>query len=298
MTAEQAVTVPEWTVQKDGPVATVVFGTVEKPPQHTLDHHMSLAVALEAVRFDDSVRVVVITGREGGIFELGPRRGESNPYPAQALNPAGRPGGSGAIRGPWSFSQGLERAFTTLALMEKPVIGRLNGDAYAIAVHALWGSDVIVAIEDVLICDTHLAMHPTLPFGKTPGDGAFAFLSLFLTPTKLKELLLLGSTWTAKDLADLGVINYAVPSTALDGKVSEMIDAFLARPPLPLIRTKRAINKRLLEQLNLTMDYARLSQQCDLWELAATGFRQEMTLRAEEPPWTLSPTSTEQGLGE
>jgi enoyl-CoA hydratase/carnithine racemase len=114
----------------------------------------------------------------------------------------------------------------------------------------------------------------------------------------LKELLLLGSTWTAKDLAELGVINYAVPSAALDGKVSEMIDAFLARPPLPLIRTKRAINKRLLEQMNLTMDYARLSQQCDLWELAASGFHQDLTLRAEEPPWTLRLTTTEQELGD
>ena len=298
MTTDQTTTVPEWVVQRQGPVATVAFGTVQKARRETLDHHMSLARALEEVRFDDSVRVVVVTGREGGIFELGPRRGESNPYPPHALDPATRPGGSGSLRGPWSLSQGLERAFTTLALLEKPVVGRLNGDAYALSLHALWGCDIVVAVEDALVCDSHLSMHPTLPYGKTPGDGAFAFLPLFLTPTKLKELLLLGPTWTARELADLGVINYAVPMADLDAKVDEIVQAFLARPPLPLIRTKRAINKRLLEQLNLTMDYARLSQQCDLWELAATGFRQEMTLRAEEPPWTLSPTSTEQGLGE
>jgi hypothetical protein len=30
------------------------------------------------------------------------------------------------------------------------------------------------------------------------GDGAFAFLPLFMTPTKLKEFLLLGPSWTAR----------------------------------------------------------------------------------------------------
>jgi enoyl-CoA hydratase len=289
MTAERTATLQEWVVQRQGPVATVVFGTVQKSRRETLDHHMSLAQALEVVRFDDSVRVVVVTGRDGGIFELGPRRGESNPYPRQALDPAARPGGSGSLRGPWGLSQGLERAFTTLALLEKPVVGRLNGDAYAISLHALWGCDIVVAVENVLVCDSHLSMHPTLAYGKTPGDGAFAFLPLFLTPTKLKELLLLGPTWTAKELADLGVINYAVPEAELDAKVDEMVQAFLARPPLPLIRTKRAINKRLLEQMSLTMDYARMSQQTDLWELATSGFGQEMTLRSGQPAWTLTP---------
>lgn len=290
---EETATLQEWVVQKDGPVATVVFGTVEKPRRESLDHHMSLAQAIEAVRFDDAIRVVVITGRDGGIFELGTRRGESTPYPAQALNPAGRPGGSGSLRGPWSLSQGLERTFSTLAMMEKPVIGRLNGDAYAISLHALWGCDIIIAVEDTLVCDSHLSMHPTLPYGKTPGDGAFAFLPLFLTPTKLKEFLLLGPTWTAKELADAGIINYAVPADELDDKVDEMVQAFLARPPLPLIRTKRAINKRLLRQMDLTLDYARLSQQTDLWELAATEFRQDTTLRPDQPPWTLPSTGAE-----
>ena len=296
MSTEETVTLQEWVVRREGPVATVVFGRVQKARRDTVDHHMSLAQALEAVRFDDSVLVVVITGRDGGIFELGPSRGESNPNPPQILDPNSRPGGSGSLRGPWNLSQGLERAFTTLALMEKPVIGRLNGDAYALALHALWGCDIIVAVEDALVCDTHLSMHPTLPYGRTPGDGAFAFLPLFLTPTKLKELLLLGPTWTAKYLADLGVINYAVPMAELDAKVDEAVQAFLARPPLPLIRTKRAINKRLLEQMGLTMDYARLSQQTDLWELAGTRFRQDRTLRPDEPAWPLMPSVEERSI--
>jgi enoyl-CoA hydratase/carnithine racemase len=275
----------EWVVLTDGPVATIKFQTVEKPLDQFIEHHVSLALALEKVRFDYSVRVVVITGRDDGLFELGPARHETEPWPTYVLDPRTRPGGAGSLRGPWNLSQGVERTFAALALMEKPVIGRLNGDAYGFALHALWGCDIIVAREDVIACDNHLAMHPTLPYGMSAGDGALAFLPLFMTPTKLKEFLLLGPSWTAKQLADLGLINYAVPADLLDAKVDEFVQAFLERPPLPMIRTKRAINKRLIEQMNLTLDYAWLAELTDHWELSATDAGQQMTLRSEEPPW-------------
>ena len=54
----------EWVVTQNGPVATIKFGTVSKPLDEFIEHHVSLALALEKVRFDDSVRVVIITGRD------------------------------------------------------------------------------------------------------------------------------------------------------------------------------------------------------------------------------------------
>jgi enoyl-CoA hydratase/carnithine racemase len=53
------------------------------------------------------------------------------------MNPATRPGGPSALKGPWSLSQEVERTFAALAIMEKPVIARLNGNAYGFAMHAL-----------------------------------------------------------------------------------------------------------------------------------------------------------------
>jgi enoyl-CoA hydratase/carnithine racemase len=268
----------EWVVTKDGPVATIKFDTVSKPLEEFVEHHMSLGLALEKVRFDDSVRVVVITGRDDGLFELGPQRGETEPYPPEVMNPATRPGGPSALKGPWSLSQGIERTFAALALMEKPVIGRLNGDAYG------------------FVSDQHLSLHPVLPWGMSAGDGAFAFLPLFMTPTKLKEFLLLGPSWTAKQMADLGLINYALPADELDAKVDELVQAFLARPPIPLIRTKRAANKRLIEQMNLTLDYSWLSESMDHWEMAAQGFEPQLTLRHEDPSWTVDDPSEQPGV--
>ena len=71
------------------------------------------------------------------------------------------------------------------------MIGRLNGDAYGFALHAMWGCDIIIAREDVIVSDQHLALHPVLPWGQSAGDGVTRS-ALFMTPTKLKEFLLLG----------------------------------------------------------------------------------------------------------
>jgi enoyl-CoA hydratase len=288
----------EWVVKRDGPVATLKFEVVEKPLKEFIEHHIGLGLVLEEVRFDDSVRVVVISGRDdgSGMFELGPTPGEVDPYPKEVMNPATRPGGPSALKGPWSLSQGIERTFQTLALMEKPVIARVNGNAYGFAMHALWGCDIVIAREDVILGDNHLALHPTMPWGMSAGDGAFAFLPLFMTPTKLKEFLLLGPNWTAREMADMGLINYAVPADQLDAKVNEFVRKFLQRPPGPLIRTKRAANKRLIEQMNLALDYSWLSETLDHWEMAATDFNQQMDLRPADPNWTVAGDGMKPGL--
>lgn len=286
----------EWVVHRDGQVATVKFGPVEKPLDQFVEHHVSLAIALEQVRFDDSVRVVVITGRDDGLFELGPMRGETEPYPEDVMDPATRSGGPGSLRGPWSYSQGVERTFAALAHMEKPVIGRLNGDAYGFAMHVLWGCDIIVAQEDVILSDQHLSLHPVLPWGMSAGDGAFAFLPLFMPPTRLKEFLLLGPSWSARQLCDMGLINYAVPAEQLDPKVDEFVQRFLERPVGPLIRTKRAANKRLIEQMNLTLDYSWMAETVDHWEMAANRFDPQLTLRPDDPTWTVEDPDAGHGL--
>ena len=97
-------------------------------------------------------------------------------------------------------------------------------------------------------------------------------------------------------MADLGLINYAVPADELDAKVDEFVKAFLARPPVPLIRTKRAVKSGPIEQMNLTLDYSWLAESMDHWEMAAQGFEPQLTLRSDEPSWTVADPSAKPGL--
>jgi enoyl-CoA hydratase/carnithine racemase len=160
----------------------------------------------------------------------------------------------------------------------------------------MWGCDIVIAREDALCCDNHLTMHETFPVAMAAGDGALAFLPLFIPPTKLKEFLLLGPSWTARQLADLGAINYAVPMDQLDAKVDEFVQAFMSRPPVPVMRTKRAINKRLLQNMNLAQDYVWTAELLDHWEGSAQDFKAQLTLRHDEPAWHV-PRSADDGAG-
>jgi enoyl-CoA hydratase len=273
----------EWVIHREGQVATLRFEEVDKPIHEHIEFHVGTALALEELRWDDSIRVIVIAGRDdgSGVWNVGPRtRGEDLGQFNRPYNNLQHHSGPIGLRGPWSLSQGVERTFQALALIEKPVIAKWTGDAFGFGGNILFGCDIIVANEDVIYADGHLSV-----VGVSAGDGALAFLPLYLTPTKLKELLLLGDFWTARKLADLNVVNYALPASEVDAKVDYFVEQFLARPPRPLLRTKRAINKRLLEQWNLTMDYSTQAELCDMWETAAVGHKPDMTFRPNDATW-------------
>src|SRR5438045_1562503 len=84
------------------------------------------------------------------------------------------------------------------------------------------------------------------PFGMTPGDGAGALVPLFMPPTKAKEYLFLSPGYTAKELAAMNIVNYALPLDKLDEKTNELIERLLKRPARTLARTKRGVHKMLI----------------------------------------------------
>jgi enoyl-CoA hydratase len=235
----------------------------------------AVGVALDQLRWDKSVRVVVITGEKDGEFWLAPHpKHYDNPAQKDRVNPMR------ARAGQMAEGRRTPNAIETLAVIEKPVIARLNGDAFGFGQSVLWGCDMIVAREDALVADIHTGMGKVLdhkgelrgiPWAVTPGDGAMAFFPLFLPPTKAKEYLFLSKTYTAKELEELHVFNYAVPLARLDEVTNELIDKLLAIPSSVLARTKRAANKLLVTQWNLVQDLAQAYEVLDLMDHSRAG---------------------------
>jgi enoyl-CoA hydratase len=288
-------------VERDGLIGTIKLRPLIEAARDGagdpdyLEHHISVALAVEDLRRDDTVRVIVITGEQDGEFHAAPPMDLLASQPRTPSNHRqGIHYGVGAVRGPWSLSLGIERLFEALSLCEKPVIAKVNGDAIAFGQSILWGCDIIVAREDAVIADSHLGMGETTDhrgdrrgpsFGMAPGDGALSFLPLFMTPAKMKEFLFLGKPYTARELADANIINYAVPLTELDGKVDELAAALLRRPARTLARVKRVANKNLVQQWNLTGDLSKAYEWLDLWELTESDSNQDFTFRPDDPAW-------------
>ena len=246
------------TVQREGSVATILIKPFEKTQAQGaqypdfVDVHTAIARALESLRWDDSIRIVVITGAEDGEFYWAPGPGYYTPEKLAYMNPNNRPAGR------WSVEQGAARITETLALMDKPVIARVNGHASSNGQSIIFGCDLIVAWEDAIITDNHLGLAEVTdhqgvahgyPFAMAPGDGAGALVPLYMPPTKAKEYLFLGASFTARDLAAMNIVNYAVPLDQVDAVTQDLVEKLLRRPARTLARTKRGVNKLLVQQM-------------------------------------------------
>jgi len=212
--------------------------------------HSDIGNALLELRGDNSVRVIILTGT-GDSFLLPP-----------PLSPTWEWQGDPGVG--WDLTLGLTRTLEAFIETEKPIIAKVNGNAISFGSSIAFASDFIVAREDAIFGDHHLAMGEILDyrkdFGTVPGDGGAVFVPLYMSPTLAKEYLLLAKTMTGAELARMGIINYAVPADKLDETVNQLAQRLLKRSPYALAWGKRIINRRVSQNMNLTHDSAWLSE--------------------------------------
>jgi enoyl-CoA hydratase len=204
--------------------------------------------ALSQLRDDNGVRVIVITGKED-VFTI----------PPSSYGHHGNPGGD------WDIMTGVTRAVEAICTIDKPVIAKVNGHAVGFGANLVLGCDFIVAAEDAIIADHHMSCGELVIDGKVvgsadhcmvTGDGGAVFAPLKMSRALAMEYLLLARPFTARELADKGIINYAVPRDQLDAKTKDIAERLLKRNAYALAYNKRVLNKQALAQFNLVHDAA------------------------------------------
>jgi enoyl-CoA hydratase len=201
--------------------------------------HKDIGEAVHWLGLDDQTRVVVITGTDR-IF-VAPH---SKSATLKDLSPAED----------WALMDGLRRTLEAILTIDKPVIASVNGDAVGYGSSLMFACDFIIACDDALIADHHLGMGE-LPYGKpdfgfVPGDGGSVFVPLYMPPPMAKEYLMLARTWSPRELAAAGVINYAVARTELEAAVAAMCEKLIRRPRYALAWSKRVLNQTFRERFN------------------------------------------------
>jgi enoyl-CoA hydratase/carnithine racemase len=77
-----------------------------------------------------------------------------------------------------------------------------------------------------------------------------------MSPARAKEYLFLAKEYSAREMADLGWINRAIPMAELETVTREFTDRLLQRAPDVIAYTKRVANRHVVQQLNSTLDAA------------------------------------------
>jgi enoyl-CoA hydratase len=238
------------TLEKDGPVATVTIVPPHALSGGTADLHWELGEIFGALRDDNGIRVIVLTGWPGEFYAPGSPEFYDDPALRQYVSDPPRA---------WKTFTGIVRTHQGMAEIEKPIVGKICGDAIGFGSSLAFACDLIVAVEEARFIDIHLGMGdvPFGPrFGIVTGDGGSSLVPLFMTPAKAKEYLMLAKPYTAKELADAGIINAAVPGERLDAVVDDIVQRLLRRSAYALAWTKRTANRHVVAQLNLTLDAA------------------------------------------
>lgn len=172
-----------------------------------------LAEGLANALLDDDVRVITITN-EGNTFCAG-------------ADLKGAKAGEGA-------PVGLPEILTTIVTAPKPVVGRIAGHCMGGGVGLAAACDVSIAAEDIRLGFTEVRI------GVAPAMISVVCLPK-LSRADASELFLTGRKITAAHAASIGLINRAVPSAALDGAISELLDELVAGGPNALAASKSLI---------------------------------------------------------
>ncbi len=216
-------------------ILTLTLDNPEKLNANTPQMHRALSRIWDDIDADDDVRVVIFTGAGDRAFSAG---GDPRHLQQMRDDPALW----------WATLREAKRIIFNMLECDKPVIARLNGHAVGFGCTLALASDIIVAVETAKIGDPHVST------GLVCGDGGALLWQQQIGSARAKEFLFTGELMTAKQAAEIGLINYAVPRDELDAKVADLAGRIAQGASRSIQLTKNTMNIPLRQLAHGMMD--------------------------------------------
>jgi len=203
-------------------VGTITLNRPEALNAFSKDVVEEILFALEDIRKDENVRVVVLTGAGEKAFSAGAdikAMAGMNALKARELSLMG------------------EKLCVTLENLEKPVIAALNGYALGGGLEVAMSCDLRIASETSRVGQTEVNI------GLIPGWGGTQRLTRLVGLTKAKELVFTGKMIDAKTAEQLGIVNMIAPPDKFRETVRQFALELASKAPVAVRVAKALINK-------------------------------------------------------
>jgi enoyl-CoA hydratase/carnithine racemase len=191
---------------------------------------------LRQAREDDSVRVLVLTGKGDTFCSGGDIRDMAD----------------GKLKS-WHMKnflwEGVHRIVLAMEDLDKPVIAAINGAAMGAGLDMALMCDLRICSDQARLAESYIMM------GLVPGDGGAYFLPRIIGLPKAMELLLTGDAVTAEEAHRLGLVNRVVSHHTLMEETLRFAKRIASKPPLAVRMMKRAVYQSLTGSLRSHLDY-------------------------------------------
>jgi enoyl-CoA hydratase/carnithine racemase len=192
-----------------------------------------LLSTFRAIADDPADRAVVITGA-GGAFCSG-------------ADLSG--GGTGsAERHQLASMRHVGDVCMALHRLPQPVIAKVGGVAVGAGANLAFGCDLIVASDEARFSEIFARRGLSIDFG-----GSWV-LPRLVGMHRAKELALFADIISAKEAADMGLVNRVVPAADLDRFVDDWARRLAAGPPIALAQTKRLLSNAFAVTLEQALE--------------------------------------------
>jgi enoyl-CoA hydratase len=210
------------TYDKSEGIATITLNRPEALNAFSKEVIEEIMHALEELKNDENVRVVVLTGAGEKAFSAG--------ADIKAMV------GMTALKARELSLMG-ERLCLALENLEKPVIAALNGYALGGGLEVAMSCDLRIASENARVGQTEINI------GLIPGWGGTQRLTRLIGRTKAKELVFTGRMIDAKTAEQLGIVNMVLPADKFRETVRQFALELASKAPVAIRVAKALINK-------------------------------------------------------
>lgn len=207
------------TVEKEGKVGVITINRPDKLNALSSTVHRESIAALDDLRKDDGVRVVVITGSGEKAFIAGADISEFE--------------GKTPVTQRDTFHE--KTLFNNIDTFPKPVIAMVNG-------FCLGGGNELALACDLRVCsETAKFSQPEINLGIIPGGGGTQRLTRLVGEGRSMEMCLTGDMIDAETAYRFGLVNHVYPAAELRGKTMELAGKIAEKAPIALQLAKEAV---------------------------------------------------------
>lgn len=236
-------------LEKDGPVARLVFNRPEKSNAMTFDDATRLVDLLHEAEDDDDVKVIILKGR-GKSFCAG--HDFDDVVRSYRLNEKDENGKYVRMsqRGRLQIDRKLAEEYMAFQYAMKPIIAQVQGACVGMGIY-------LAELVDLVVCaDTARFSHAEQRLGFAGNTWHINTLLLQYGPKKTREMLLFGSEFSGVEAVELGMANVCVPEDQLETTAEEWAQRVAQNPRDALVAGK-AVHQMALDSLGATQQFYR-----------------------------------------